>query len=183
VSHLDESPTQDAEDDLRYFGLFPSFQAVGQATAPCRVSLAILILGSAVLFVPDQTAEALTALCERRQFAVTTTFVTVVLSWGFTSWYFARQMLRFAYPDREALPLRVHALYHSTVVWLPRALGVAPPVATAVALLLCLSRSGTVLAPALWLLLFSALLFCFIVGRRGFLERHRPSVALLRHIF
>ena len=161
--------------DARFLGLFPRFQAVGQATRPCRVSLFVLGLGTTILFVPTQTAEALVALCQRHSPAVMAGFVVVTMGWGAMSWYFARQLLRFGYPDVMPLPPRLHSFRSTLVRWIPRMLGVAPPLATAMALLGCTGRTRDVVAPALMLLLLSGLFFWAIVKRRSALEALRPK--------
>ena len=150
-------------------GLFASCQAIGQAVRPSRFSLVILGVGVAAFFGADQTPEALITLCHRDDPWAVLAFLLAVVAWGHTSWYFARVLSRFEYPDRAALSPRAQRLESAIVEWLPRALGVAPVIVVALEMSLCARRTRAVIPAAIGLWLSALVWGVFLTKRRDLL--------------
>ena len=159
----------------RGIDFFSASQAVGQAARP-RFSIFAAVVGSLVLLVPNQTAESLAALCEREAPWAVEVFALAVLGWGATSWYLARVMSMFDYPDRSEVPASVGRLNHGVVVWLPRALGVLPMAMVAIALVRCADRTRAVLLPATEVAALTVVFGVFVVRRRPALQKLRDAL-------
>lgn len=127
--------------------------------------LLLLAMGGLAFLVPVQTAEALSATCERHNPAVA--LVLSVLLWGHASWYFSRILSPFAYPQNGEPSKRLARLRRVLVTWLPRVLGVAPMTIVAWALGRCGDRTVSVRGPAVVLAAsIPAFLFLVTIRRR-----------------
>jgi hypothetical protein len=152
---------------------FAWWQTLGQAIHPCRLSLFVALVGGAVILLVPQRAEALAAICDDGHPLV---FASTTVIWGWTSWYMARTMLRFSYPD--AREIRNRPLYLFVARWFPRLLGIAPIVCIAIALFRCPAQPGRNTPPALLALLIAAGPSSSSRWRRG--SRADPSSPISR---
>jgi Patatin-like phospholipase len=151
--------------------IIPWARAIALAVSPCRFSLGTLALGAVALWVPDQSAEAICALCERERRTVRVVFGLAALWWGLSSWYFARVMSHFDYAASADLPEKPEKLRRWLVAWLPRFLGLGPPIVAAVAILARIHRDPGMAFPGIIMALSGVALFGLIVVRRWVLMR------------
>ena len=152
-------------------------QAVGQALAPCRFSVAILILGAFVFLRVGQTEEALMVLCQRGNPLAVGVFLCSVAVWAHASWYLPRVLGRFQYPDVGELPRRQLALRKDIIQWAPRALGTAAIAVVAGGLLRCPRQAPGVVPLLVGVVLVGASFAVYVIARRPILRGLRTALA------
>ena len=90
---------------------------------PARVAILMVLAGLVFLVLSEQGEDVVRALAERQIGALDDWqrffFFASVLAWSTTAWYWARVMLRLAFPGVPGNDPR----YHRLRTWLPRILG------------------------------------------------------------
>lgn len=166
--------------------LSEAVQTISQAVRPCRLSLFVVVLGVWVILGVVQSGEGLAAVCDRFFGFDFIVFSIAMLWWGGNSWYLARAMLRFEFPDTKAVPPQSKDLHDWVVRWLPRMLGVGPLGCVAVGLWRCPAQRGTRFWPSFWMATFAVTFGAFLCVRKSLLMRmkvlaeNRKPGALLR---
>lgn len=142
---------------------------ISRAVRPCRLSLFVVVLGAWVILGVVQSGEALAAVCDRFFGFDFIVFAIAMLWWAGNSWYLARAMLRFEFPDTKAVLPESKNLHDWVARWLPRLLGVAPLSCVAVALWRCPAQPGTTFWPSFWMATLAVVFAVFVCVRKSLL--------------
>jgi len=142
---------------------------------PARLPILMVLAVLAFLIVSAQGQDVVRALAERQagagDDAQRVLFFAAVLGWAIYAWYWARVMLRLAFPGVPGNEPRYHALR----TWLPRLLGTAGTLGVAAALALAARGydpeyygevRGVLFAYAFWCLLGAVAFFAAVTFRR-----------------
>jgi hypothetical protein len=142
---------------------------------PARLPILMVLAVLAFLIISAQGQDVVRALAERQagagDDAQRLLFFASVLAWAIYAWYWARVMLRLAFPRVPGNEPR----YHAFRTWLPRLLGTAGTLGVAAALALAARGydpehygevRGVLLAYAFWCLLGAIAFFVAVSFRR-----------------